>query len=132
MKQFFSYRAAGFYPAMAAAILALIALISYIAAPGAVRDAEFTMLAAIVLQVVLILVSLRSRNQVVQNVGVSICALLVTSALVLSVSSQLDYLGNLVSGLYSVQDMINYLLFLGFGGAALLLYLVSSFLEQVK
>lgn len=132
MKNYLTTKAAGFYPALAATVLALVALICYLPARGAVQNAILVMAAAVAVQVLLNLLALKIQNRTVMNLGVSVSAVLCAAGIMLSLPMQLDNLGYLVSGLYSVGDLQNYLLFLVMGVVALLLYLAASFMEQVK
>ena len=129
MNAFFSKKTVGFYLSIIAAVLALIGMVLY---QGMKQEATLLVIAAVVVEVILIVSSGFSGGHRIFDFFPSASALLLTAGIMISLPSQIDGFGYLVSGLYTFDDMRGAILFLGFSLGALLLYLISSFMDMSK
>ena len=129
MNAFFSKKTVGFYLSIIAAVLALIGMVLY---QGMKQEATLLVIAAVVVEVILIVGSGFSGGHRIFDFFPSASALLLTAGIMISLPSQIDGFGYLVSGLYTFDDMRGAILFLGFSLGALLLYLISSFMDMSK
>ena len=129
MNAFFSKKTVGFYLSIIAAVLALIGMVLY---QGMKQEATLLVIAAVVVEVILIVGSGFSGGHRIFDFFPSASALLLTAGIMISLPSQIDGFGYLVSGLYTFDDMRGAILFLGFSLGALLLYLISSFMDMNK
>ena len=129
MNAFFSKKTVGFYLSIIAAVLALIGMVLY---QGMKQEATLLVIAAVVVEVILIVGSGFSGGHRIFDFFPSASALLLTAGIMINLPSQIDGFGYLVSGLYTFDDMRGAILFLGFSLGALLLYLISSFMDMSK
>ena len=129
MNAFFSKKTVGFYLSIIAAVLALIGMVLY---QGMKQEATLLVIAAVVVEVILIVGSGFSGGHRIFDFFPSASALLLTAGIMINLPSQIDGFGYLVSGLYTFDDMRGAILFLGFSLGALLLYLISSFMDMNK
>ena len=129
MNAFFSKKTVGFYLSIIAAVLALIGMVIY---QGMKQEATLLVIAAVVVEVILIVGSGVSGGHRIFDFFPSVSAILLTAGIMISLPSQIDGFGYLVSGLYTFDDMRGAILFLGFSLGALLLYLISSFMDMSK
>ena len=129
MNAFFSKKTVGFYLSIIAAVLALIGMVLY---QGMKQEATLLVIAAVVVEVIMIVGSGLSGGHRIFDFLPSASALLLTAGIMINLPSQIDGFGYLVSGLYTFDDMRGAILFLGFSLGALLLYLISSFMDMSK
>lgn len=132
MKKYLANKTVGFYITVIATVLAVIGLINYSSARGAIRIVFVLVGAAIVVEVLLLVLSGVLGNRAALNLASSVCAVLMATALVKSFTTQLDSLGFVVSGLYTVDEVMAFLIFIGFAAASLLMYLIASFMNLGK
>ena len=132
MKDYMANKTVGFYVTVLATILAIIGLAIYSSASGALAVVFGLVIAAIVIEVVLIVVSGVIGNKPFLNLVSSINAILLGYAIVTSFNSQVDSLGMVVSGLYSFDQVKSFAIFVGFAAVAMLLYIVASFMTLGK
>lgn len=129
MNKFFSKKTVGFYISIIAAVLSLVGLVL---SQGMKMEATLLVAAALVVEVILIVGAGISGGHRIFDFFPSVSALLLTAGIMFNLPSQIDGFGYLVSGLYTFDDMRGAILFLGFSLAALLLYLISSFMDMSK
>ena len=122
----------GFYLLIVAAVLSVVGVFFY-------SGAEVTSFPIIVMVVVSAVVAVAAAVLAAAKPGLkflnltaTVCAVLLAWALVQSVTSQLDPLGWWVSGLYTLDQVMGFLVFAALSGAAILLYLVTSFVNLEK
>lgn len=132
MKDYLANKTVGFYVTVVATILAIIGVAIYASASGALAMVFGLVVAAIVIEVVLIVVSGVIGNKPFLNLVSSINAILLGYAIVTSFNSQVDSLGMVVSGLYSIEQVKSFLIFVGFAAVAMVLYIVASFMTLGK
>ena len=132
MKDYLANKTVGFYFTIAATILAVIGLVNYSSASGAIRIVFVLVGAAIAVEALLLVLSALIGNRTALNLASSVCAVLMATALVQSFTTQLDPLGFVVSGLYTIDQVMAFLIFAGFAAASMLLYIVASFMNLGK
>ena len=124
----------GFYISILAAVLAAVGCFFYKdtgLAEQRILIIAGAAIAVTVLMVILAVVSGQKKFGIV-NLGATASAVILAWALVQSLNPQLDPLGWWVSGLYTYDQVKNYLFFAGFSGAAILLYIIASFINVKK
>lgn len=132
MGKYFSNKRMGFYLTAIAAILEIIGLISYSSAETPNSTVFALVIAAIAVEVVMIVIGMAKEDFALMNLTATVNTILMAAAVVTSLWSQVDYLGWVVSGLYTMDQVMNYLIFAGVGVAALLLNIIASFLQWHK
>lgn len=132
MKDYIANKTVGFYITVAATVLALVSLILYASVSGKAAEVIPLLIAAVVVEVLLVVASKVIGNKPVLNLASSICAVLLGYALVQSFNPQLDAIGYVVSGLYTfdqIQPFVNFVIVVAI---AFLLYIVASFMNLGK
>ena len=122
----------GFYLLIVAAVLSVVGVFFY-------NSAEVTSFPSIVMVIISAVVAIAAAALAAAkpglkflNLAATVCAVLLAWALIQSVSSQLDPLGWWVSGLYTFDQVMGFLVFAALSGAAILLYLITSFVNLEK
>ncbi len=132
MKAFLSDKTGSFYLLGVAVILAVIALIIY----QNVEAGMFIVNAFLVADIVLVAggVAVMSRKAIgeVSNLIPTVAALLVAAALFTSISSQIEYIGWFVSGLYTLEQILPYILYVIVLLIALIANLAATFMDLRK
>lgn len=132
MKEYLSKKTIGFYLTVVATVLVVLGLVNYRAVSGTLQSV-FILAGTVVAVEVLMLVLLRVIGyKPFLNFASSICAVLMAAAVIISVATQVDGFGYLVSGLYSFDDMKSYIWFAGLGIAAMVIYIIASFMEMER
>ncbi len=132
MKEYLAKKTIGFYLTVIAAAAAVIGIINYSFASGAASSVLLLTAATVVVEILMIIGLAVLKNRTILNLFPAACAILMSAAVAFSFGSQVDGLAFLISGLYSFDDMKNFLLFAGFGVIAAVLYIVSSFMDMEK
>ena len=129
MKDYIAKKTVGFYLTVAATILVIVALVFYNGASGTTPIVYNLIYGAIAVEAVLIVGSLVLGNKPFLGLASLINAVLIAAALVQSFSPQLDNLGMVVSGLYTINQIMNFVIFVGFTLVAWLLFIAASFMK---
>lgn len=132
MKEYLGKKSVGFYLTVIAAVAAVIGVINYISASGATESVMILTAAAVIIEILMIIGLAVVKSRFVLNLFPTVCAILMSAAVAFSFNTQVDGLGFLISGMYSFDDMKNFLLFAGFGVLAAVLYIISSFTDMEK
>ena len=132
MKEYLAKKSVGFYLTVIAAIAAVIGVINYISASGATESVMILTAAAVIVEILMIIGLAVLKSRFILNLFPAACAILMSAAVAFSFNTQVDGLGFLISGMYSFDDMKNFLLFAGFGMLAAVLYIISSFMDMEK
>lgn len=132
MKDYLADKTVGFYISVVACVLALVALVLYLPTTGALALVIGLLVAAIVVEVLLIVLSKVIGNKPVLNLASSINAVLLGYAIVTSFNPQLDAIGYVVSGLYTFEQIQPFVNFVIVVAIAFLLYIVASFMNLGK
>ena len=129
MKEYFAKKTVGFYLTLAATILVIVALVFYNGASGTTPIVYNLIYGVIAVEAALIVGSLVLGNKSFFSLAALINAVLTAAALVQSFSPQLDNLGMVVSGLYTINQIMNFVIFVGFTLVAWLLFIAASFMK---
>ena len=132
MKEYLAKKSVGFYLTVIAAIAAVIGVINYISASGATASVMILTAAAVIVEILMIIGLAVLKSRFILNLFPAACSILMSAAVAFSFNTQVDGLGFLISGMYSFDDMKNFLLFAGFGVLAAVLYIISSFMDMEK
>lgn len=132
MNNYMKNKTLGFYFTVAASVLAAISLILYRPVTGALTLVYELVAAAIVVELLLVILSKVLGNKGIFNLASSICAVLMGGGFIMSFSTQLDAIGYVLSGLYSMNQIIPFVTFAGFAGASMVLYIIASFMDLGK
>lgn len=132
MKEYMSKKTAGFYLTILAAILAVIGIINYSFARSALGIVFGFAIAAVVVEVLLIVLSKILGNKWYLDLSSTVCAVLMMIAVAMSLTNQVESLGFFIVGMYSLRDVLSLLLFVGFGLASVILFTVASFMKLGK
>lgn len=132
MKDYLANKTVGFYISVVACVLALVALVLYLPISGTLPLVIGLLVAAIVVEVLLIVLSKVIGNKPVLNLASSINAVLLGYAIVTSFNPQLDAIGYVVSGLYTYDQISGFVNFVIVVAIAFLLYIVASFMNLGK
>lgn len=132
MKEYLAKKSVGFYLTVIAAAATVIGVINYISASGATESVMILTAAAVIVEILMMIGLAVLKNRFILNLFPAACAILMSAAVAFSFNTQVDGLGFLVSGMYSFDDMKNFLLFAGFGVLAAVLYIISSFMDMEK
>ena len=115
-----------------ATVLAIVGLVMYFSVSGQAAEVIPLFIAAIVVEVLLIVLSKVMGNHPVLNLASSINAVLLGFALVQSFNPQLDAIGYVVSGLYTYDQISGFVNFVIVAAIAFLLYIIASFMSLGK
>ena len=132
MKEYLANKTVGFYITVVATVLAIISLVLYTSTTSALGVVYGLICAAIVVEVLLIVLSKVMGNKPVLNLASSVCAVLLGYALVTSFNTQLDAIGYVVSGLYTFEQIQPFVIFAVFLAVTFLLYIIASFMDLGK
>lgn len=132
MKDYLKKKTAGFYLTVLATVLAVIGLVNYSAAENKLSIVFTLVAAAIIVELLLIIVSYKAGNKPVFNLASSISAVLMAIAAGVSCSSQLDAIGYVVAGLYSPDKITRFLVFAVLAIVSMLVYCIASFMNLGK
>ena len=132
MNDYMANKTIGFYVTVLATILAVVSLVLYLPTTGALALVIGLLAAAIVVEVLLIVVSKVIGNKPVLNLASSINAVLLGYAIVTSFNPQLDAIGYVVSGLYTFDQIQPFVIFVVFAAVTFLLYIIASFMDLGK
>lgn len=132
MKDYLAKKSVGFYLTVIAALAALIGLVNYISASGATLNVMILTGAALVMEILMIIGMAAFGNRLVLNLFPTAAAVLMAAAVAFSFQTQVDGLGFLISGMYSFNDLKNFLIFAICGLIAAVLYVISSFMDMEK
>ena len=132
MKEYLANKTVGFYITVVATVLAIISLVLYTSTTSALGVVYGLICAAIVVEVLLIVLSKVMGNKPVLNLASSVCAVLLGYALVTSFNPQLDAIGYVVSGLYTFDQIRPFVIFAAFLAVTFLLYIIASFMDLGK
>lgn len=122
----------GFYLSQIAAILVLAGIAFYWQASRKENYIVVIMLVAVLLQAAGSVIMIRIRNCKWTSLILTVNAVLVAAALVNSFYTQVDSLGYVVSGLYGFETVRNFVTSAICMAAALLLYIISSYIGFEK
>lgn len=129
MKDYIAKKTVGFYLTVAATILAIVALVFYGGVSGKTPIVSYLIYGIIAVELVLIVGSLVLGNKPFFSLAALINAVLTAAALVQSFNPQLDNIGFVVSGLYGIEQIVNFVIFVGFIFVAWLLFIAASFMK---
>lgn len=132
MKDYFAEKTPGFYITVVATALAIAGLVFYVPVQGATVISIGLTAAVLVVETLLIVLSGVMGNRPFMDLASSVCAVLMGAALVQSFTPQLDSIGFVVSGLYTFDQIFSFVLFVGFGASAMVLYIAASFMSLGK
>ena len=132
MKDYIANKTIGFYITVVATVLAIVGLVMYFSVSGQAAEVIPLFIAAIVVEVLLIVLSKVMGNHPVLNLASSINAVLLGFALVQSFNPQLDAIGYVVSGLYTYDQISGFVNFVIVAAIAFLLYIIASFMSLGK
>ena len=132
MKDYMAKKTVGFYITVLATILVIVGLIMYTSVSGQTGEVMPLLAAAIVVEVLLIVLSKVIGNKPVLNLASSINAVLLGYVIVQSFNPQLDAIGYVVSGLYTFDQIQPFVNFVIVAAIAFLLYIVASFMNLGK
>ena len=132
MKNYFAKKTFGFYLSLVAAVLAAVSLALYSSASNQMAIVSRLTLAAIGVEALLVVLSAAMGNKVLFNLATVISAVLMGTALAQSFNSQLDALGYVVSGLYTMDQIMPFVRFAAVAAVSFLLFIVCSFLDLGK
>lgn len=132
MKDYLAKKSIGFYLTVIAAAASLIGLINYISASGATLNVMILTGAALAVEILMIIGMAAFGNRLVLNLFPTAAAVLMAAAVAFSFQTQVDGLGFLISGMYSFNDLKNFLIFAICGLIAAVLYVISSFMDMEK
>ena len=125
-------RTIGFYITVLAAIAAVAGLVCYNTVQNKLSIVTALTAAAIVVVAAAIILSMTMGFKNWMNLTAMAGALLMAGALVESFTTQLDALGYLVAGLYTLDQVIGFLRFAALAAVALLLFIIASFMDFGK
>lgn len=132
MNTYFAKKTVGFYFTVAATVLAVIGLVFYQGYAGVKAETTWLIVVAIAVEVLLIAVSGAMGNKPIFDFAPSLSAILLVGGVMVALPPMIDGFGYLVSGLFTFDDMRGAIFFLGFSIAALLFYLIPSFMSVGK
>lgn len=132
MKNYFAKKTFGFYLSLIAAVLAAVSVALYASASNQIALVSRLIWAAIGVEALLIVLSAALGNKALLNLTTVFCAVLMGTALAQSFSSQLDALGYVVSGLYTMDQIMPFVRFAAVAAVSFLLFIVCSFLDMGK
>lgn len=132
MNTYFAKKTVGFYLTVIATVLAIVGLVFYQSYTGVKMEATWLVVAAIVVEVILIAASAGVGNKPIFDFAPSLSAILLACGMMVALPPMINGFGFLVSGLFTFDDMRGAIFYLGFGIAALLLYLIPSFMSVGK
>lgn len=132
MKEYFQSKTVGFYLTVIATILAIIGLVNYASAPNAISIVYILVGIAIAVEVVMVMLSGILGNKPLLDLASSICAVLMSIAIAISFRTQLDAIGYVVSGLYTLEQIIQFVYFVAFAAVSLLIYIIASYMKLSK
>ena len=132
MKDYLANKTVGFYISVVACVLALVALILYLPTTGALALVIGLLVAAIVIEIALIVLTMVMGNKPIFNLAASINTVLLAFAIVTSFNPQLDPIGYVVSGLYTFEQIQPFVNFVIVVAISFLLYIVASFMNLGK
>lgn len=132
MKNYFAKKTFGFYLSLIAAALAAVSVALYASASNQIALVSRLIWAAIGVEALLIVLSAALGNKALLNLATVFCAVLMGTALAQSFSSQLDALGYVVSGLYTMDQIMPFVRFAAVAAVSFLLFIVCSFLDMGK
>ena len=132
MKDYIANKTVGFYITVVATVLAIVGLVMYFSVSGQAAEVIPLFIAAIVVEVLLVVLSKVMGNKPVLNLASSINAVLLGFALVQSFNPQLDAIGYVVSGLYTYDQISGFVNFVIVAAIAFMLYIIASFMSLGK
>lgn len=132
MKNYLSQKTTGFYLTAAAALLSAVGLIFYRSAMDSASNAFILVGSSLLVEIVMIILTAIIGNKKILEIASTVCAVLMSAALIQSFIPQVDNLGYLVSGLYSFSDMKSFILYAVFVLIALICYIAASFMDHSK
>ena len=125
-------KTAAFYLLILAGILAAVGLYFYQSAAVQVDMVKYLTYAVIGVTALMAVLALATKKAPVLNLCATVLAVLTAWTLVTSADAQLDPLGWWVAGLYSYEQVRGYIFYAVLLGVALLLQLISSFINLKK
>lgn len=132
MKDYIANKTVGFYITVLATVLAIVGLVMYISVSGKAAEVIPLFIAAIVVEIALVVLSKVIGNKPALNLASSINAVLLGFALVQSFNPQLDAIGYVVSGLYTYDQISGFVNFVIVAAIAFVLYIIASFMSLGK
>lgn len=132
MKDYLKKKTAGFYLTVLATVLAVIGLVNYSAAENKLSIVSTLVAAAIIVELLLIIVSYTAGNKPVFNLASSISAVLMAIAVGISFTTQVDAIGYVVAGLYSPDKITRFLTFAVLAAVSMLVFCIASFTNLGK
>lgn len=132
MKDYIANKTVGFYITVVATVLAIVGLVMYFSVSGKAAEVIPLLIAAIVVEAALIVLSKVMGNKPMLNLASSINAVLLGFALVQSFNPQLDAIGYVVSGLYTYDQISGFVNFVIVAAIAFVLYIIASFMSLGK
>lgn len=122
----------GFYLLVAAAVLSIVSVFFYSGAEVTSTPIIIMVVVSAVLAIAAAALAAVKPGLKFLNLAATVCAVLLAWALVQSVTSQLDPLGWWISGLYTLDQVMGFLVFAALSGVAIVLYLITSFQNLEK
>jgi len=122
----------GFYLLVVAAVLSIVGVIFYNSAEVTSGPIMIMVVVSAVLALAAAALAAVKPGLKFLNLAATLCAVLLAWALIQSVSSQLDPIGWWISGLYTLDQVIGFLVFAALSGLSIVLYLISSFKNLEK
>lgn len=132
MNEYLAKKTPGFYLTVAAAILSAASMIFYRSAESQASVVFQLISISVAVVILMILLTAAMGNKKILELASTICAVLLSAAVILSVIPQVDNLGYLVAGLYSFDDMKSFILYAALSITALICYIAASFMDQSK
>lgn len=122
----------GHYFLIVAAVISIVGVFSYLTAEVVVIPVIVIAIISAVLAIVMAGLSAIRPGLKPVNLTASVCAILLATSLTQSVPSQIDPLAWWVSGLYSLHQVLGFLVFASLSLIAIVLYLITSFINLEK
>lgn len=118
----------GFIILVAAAAVSAVSLVLYRTAYSTNNNAYGFMIAAIVVAVIALAINATGKGGAIINWAAPVCAALYAAGLGWSLTSMVDAIGYVISGLFEFSTLQTYISFCIVAGISWLLYLVCGFM----
>lgn len=129
MSNYLSKKTFGFYLSVLACVLALVSVILYSGVANQMSIVPPLIWAAIGVEVLMIVCSAVVGNRNILNLSVVISAVLMATALAQSFNSQLDALGYVYAGLYTVDQVMPFIRFAVVCALSFVIFIVCAFMD---
>lgn len=132
MKGYLKNKSTGFYLTVIAAVLSLIGVISYTQAEVVVPMIIVLVVISLVVEAAMIALLAGIGNKEFLNLTASVNAVILMAAFIQSFIAQLDSLGWWVSGLYTLKQVLGFLIFAALVFIAVVMNVAASFMDLYK